>query len=162
MTRTVLPASAVPVSTGVVSLVVWLLTVGAAGALVSTVKSSGALDGPVLPAGSVATVVMLCSPWASGEVGVRLQAPLLPAVAVPIRVPLSYTLTVAPGSALPLKVGVVSSVVPWSATGPCTAPTLSLALRPDATGALVSSVKLASVLARLVLPAWSVTVALAL
>ena len=53
VTETVLPASAVPVSTGVVSPVVCGLTVGAVGAVVSTVRLSGWLGWLSLPAASV-------------------------------------------------------------------------------------------------------------
>ena len=54
--------------------------------LVSTVKFSGSLNTLVLPAASVAVVVMACAPLASGVVGVKLQLPLAWTWAVPSRV----------------------------------------------------------------------------
>src|SRR5688572_12197843 len=109
-TLTVLLASAVPVRAGVVSLVLPPLTmtpvVGAkssvalamtgaiAGAVVSTVKPKAPLGALVLPAASVAVAVKLWLPSPSGVVGVKLQLPAPSAVAVPIGVPLSSTLTV--------------------------------------------------------------------
>ncbi len=68
-TVTVLPASAVPPITSVLSEVtpspgapvsfVTLVTAGAAGAMVSMVTASAAEAGPVLPAASVAVALML-------------------------------------------------------------------------------------------------------
>ena len=62
---------------------------GAAGAVVSTVKLTGADSGPSRPAASVAVVVSSCGPSPSGAAGVKLQAPEPSAIAVPIGVLLS-------------------------------------------------------------------------
>ncbi|NJM42243.1 MAG: hypothetical protein HC853_16630 [Anaerolineae bacterium] len=110
-TVTVLPGSAVPVTVGVLSLVVLLsvglVTAGAAGAVVSIVKLRGALAGPVLPALSVWVAVMACAPLLSGVLGVQLQLPPASAVAVQSVVEPSFTVTVAFGSAVPTIAGVV-------------------------------------------------------
>ncbi len=82
---TVLPASAVPES--VVPSVG--LSVGVAGAAVSTVKVNAVLATLVLPAESVAVTVMLWLPSASAVLGVKVQLPEASAVVVPIAVPLS-------------------------------------------------------------------------
>ena len=66
-----------------------MASVGAAVALVSTVKGSGAELPLVLPAVSVLVVVTLCAPSASAVVGVKLHLPSAPAVVVPISWPLS-------------------------------------------------------------------------
>ena len=151
VTFTVLPGSAVPVMIGVLSLVlnvsVGVTTTGAAGATVSTVTASGVLTGPVLPAGSVAVAVRLCGPLVSGVVGVQLQLPAPSATAVHTVVPLglSLTVTVLPGSAVPLRVGVVLPTVPVGE------------LIDGLSGAVVSTVKFTGV-AGLVLPAGSVAV----
>ena len=56
--------------------------------MLSTVKASGA-EGEPVPEALVTVVVMLCAPWVSGVLGVRLQAPALSAVTLPMSVPLS-------------------------------------------------------------------------
>ncbi len=127
-----------------------------AGALVSTMTITAVLPGPVLPAVSVTVDVRLCCPSLSGSVGVKLQLPSLPAVAVPSTVSPSLTVTVLPGSAVPLRVGVVSLVLPPAATG-VPSPLLSCRL-PAAAGACVSTVTVTGVDAGPVLPAASVTV----
>lgn len=77
---------------------------GAAGAEVSTVKERVVL-GPVLPAGSVWLTVKVCGPSLNGVVGVQLQLPLASTVAVQTVFGPSFTVTVAPGSPVPLMVG---------------------------------------------------------
>ncbi len=158
-TFTVLPAGAVPLSTGMVSLVlapwltapvtgawlsVTLVIVGTLTALVSTVKPIGLLKGPTLPAGSTWPAVRLWGPFESGVVGVKLQLPLGSTTAVPMGVlpPLSKMLMVAPGSPLPLKVGVVSSVVAPGVMGPVCGATSSLSVSAlGAAGKAASTLK---------------------
>lgn len=109
---TVLPASAVPLKVGVLSLVVLLaaglLMTGAAGAVLSMVNARVVDAVPVLPVASVAVAVMLCAPALIALVGVQVQLPLASAVAVQTVVVPSFTTTLLPASALPEKVGVVS------------------------------------------------------
>ncbi|MCY1250498.1 hypothetical protein D9M72_641460 [compost metagenome] len=77
----------------------------------------------------------------SGVVGVKFQSPLLSTSAVPSRLPLSNTCTEVPGSPLPDRVGVVSSVEPPLAIGPWMPPTSSLtASMASFEGALRSTV----------------------
>ncbi len=94
---TVAPGSAVPLS--VVPLLG--LTTGVAGATASTVTLAGEL---ALPDGSVA-VALTTVPLGNGVLGVKVQLPLPSAVTWPIGLPLpSARVTVAPGSAVPLRV----------------------------------------------------------
>lgn len=101
---TVEPASAVPVSCGRGSLVllplpsvpvpgatssVRLTIAGAPGATVSTTKVTAVDAGLVLPAASVAVVVMAWLPSDRLVDGVKLHFPVASAVAVPIGFPLS-------------------------------------------------------------------------
>ncbi|GCE96939.1 hypothetical protein NIES46_50140 [Arthrospira platensis NIES-46] len=110
---TVLPGSAVPVISGVVSLVAPVVViVGASGAVVSTVKLTGVDSSDVLPAASVADAVKLNSPCAKAVAGVNVQFPESSAVAVPRLVPSRNISTVLPGSAVPVISGVVSLVAP--------------------------------------------------
>ena len=88
---------------------------GAAGAVTSTVKVTGALVGEGLPAGSVATAVTVCGPSPSGVVGVTENVPPGVAVTPGSGVPSTVTTTVEPGSAVPEMVGVGSLTVPPSA-----------------------------------------------
>ena len=74
--------------------------VGVGGAPVLAVTAADAM--PVLPAASVALAVRLCEPVARAPV-VKLHAPLLLAVAVPIWVVPSYTPTVLFASAVPVR-----------------------------------------------------------
>ena len=86
--------------------------------------------------------------------------PLASAVPVPMTVLPLYSVTVLPASAVPLKVGVGSLVLPPLATMPAAGDTLSVALvMVGALGAVVSTVKLKLLLAAPVLPAASVAVA---
>ena len=123
---TVEPGSAVPLSVGVVSLVLspevsaprrsgtssstWVMT-GAAGATLSIVRVQVLETGLVLPAASVATAVRVCGPSAIGVSGVKIHTPRPLATVVPIATPSTRRVTVAFGSAVPLSVGVASLVV---------------------------------------------------
>ncbi len=94
---TVAPGSAVPLSV----LPLLGLTTGVAGATASTVTLAGEL---ALPDGSVA-VALTTVPSGNGVLGVKVQLPLPSAVTWPIGLPLpSVRVTVAPGSAVPLRV----------------------------------------------------------
>ena len=109
-----LDASAVPAIVGVVSLIVppdaGLLITGAAGAVVSTVRSSVAELALTLPAASVDVATRACDPSLKAVEGVQLHAPFASAVAVQIVVLPSLTATLLFASAVPLTVGVVSLV----------------------------------------------------
>ncbi len=92
---------------------------------------------PVLPAASVALTVILCAPSVRGELAMdqlpEPSAAVVPRSVVPL---LSYSLTVAPASAVPVNVGVVT-LVTWSLLEV----PLSLALlRAGVDGALGASV----------------------
>ena len=128
---------------------------------VSTVKVSGGVGGLVLPAGSVTVAVTVCGPSGSGVVGVKVQLPCGSTTAVPMGTPFSMMVTVSPGVAPPpLKVGLLSSVMPLFGIRPCLVPTSSVASRLfSGLGAWVSTVKGKGSLGRLVLPAGSVAVA---
>src|SRR5918998_257113 len=119
VTSTVAPGSPVPVTVGVVSEIVdpfaGLSTTGASGAAVSTVNVTVSDAGDVLPAGSVCVAVTVWSPSASGVVTSRLQVPSGATVVVPTTVPSMVTSTVAPGSPVPVIVGVESAVTSPSA-----------------------------------------------
>ena len=151
-TTTVLLAAPVPENSGLVVLTT-LLAAGAviAGAVLLTVKLTAVEAGLVLPAGSVAVAVMLCGPLVNGLL-MQLHTPLPFAIAVQSVTPPSFTVTVAPGSALPLIVGVLLlDVLP--AVG---------ALMLGAPGTAVSIVNGRTAVAGLVLPAPSVAVAVTL
>ncbi len=172
-TITMLLASAVPLNSGVLSLVVPLLAIGtgepplslfstspvaATGATVSTLKAMAAEAGPTLPAGSVTVAVRLCAP--SPSVGVvKLHCPLLPTIAVPSTVAPSSTVTVLPAAAVPLIAGVASLVVLPAAIVTGELPLLLFsAIAPGATGGVVSMLKFRAADGELTLPAASVTV----
>ena len=87
-----------------------VLTIGATGACVSTVKLR-VVAGLTLPPASVAVALIVCAPSAIGRLGVQLQLPLVSVVAVHRSTPFSVTLTVLFGSALPLMAGVLSLVL---------------------------------------------------
>ncbi|ARF89233.1 uncharacterized protein BCN122_II2490 [Burkholderia cenocepacia] len=134
---TVAPASAVP-DNDVPSVA---FTVGIAGAVVSIVRSKAVLGTLTLPAASVAVTVRLCAPLPKPVVGVNVQFPDGSAVVVPSNVVPSYTLTVLPASAVPLNVGVASSVLPPEMIAPTTEPTSSVTVpMTGAPGAVVSPV----------------------
>src|SRR5215510_3972238 len=69
----------------------------------------------VLPAASVAVAVKLCAPFGSAAV-VKVHAPLLFAVVVPIWVPPSNILIALLATAVPVSVGVLSLVMPSPTT----------------------------------------------
>ncbi len=119
---------------------------------------SAELAAETFPVGSVLVTVMWCAPLDKGVLapvpvpGVKVQSPFAAVTAVPrtILVPSSFVsmmVTVLPGSALPLKLGVLSLVVLLSVTRvgvarlmPSTTPTLSLiAVMIGAAGAVVST-----------------------
>ena len=95
-----MPASAVPMMAGVVSLVEPppLVTFGAVGAVVSTSKLTGAEAGPVLPAASVSRTAKVCAPGPTGLVGLTVKEPVWSAAAVPMMAPFSRRVTVVPAS----------------------------------------------------------------
>ena len=109
---TVAPFSApVPLMTGWAPGEVRAVTLGAEAAM-STVTLRAALAAPSLPALSLCLTVMLWVAAVSARVGLMTQTPWASAVAVPIEVVLAlYKVTLAPGLALPLKVGVVTLVM---------------------------------------------------
>lgn len=152
-TLTWLPASAVPVKAGVVSLVALplagLLMLGAAGAAKSIVKLTGADTLPVLPAGSIAVAVSVWLPAFSGVEGVQLQSPFASARVVQICMLPSFTITVLPASAVPLISG-FELLIEALAAG---------AVMLGAAGTVVSTIKLREAEALPVLPAISVAVA---
>src|SRR5579883_190544 len=142
------PAAAVTVPE--IVCVAWLTTppfvlIATLGATVSRVNTTGTLA-PVLPAASVslATMLWLPSPESVMEV---LQAPPVPTVAVPIAVPLSYSVTVVPGAAsvaltVPEIVCVAWFVVPPAVLIATVGATVS---RVNNTGALAPVLPAASV-----------------
>lgn len=89
---------------GVVLPLVGAKTTGAAGAVVSIVNFSGAV-GLVLPATSLAVTASVWGPLAIGRLGVQDQLPLASAIVVQIGTPLSATVIVDNGSAVPLITG---------------------------------------------------------
>ncbi len=134
-TVTALPASALPLSTGVVSLVSWVPSVGTAGAVASSVKLP--VVAAVLPAASVLVTVTAFAP---SPVNAKLPLVGLAAAVSSVHCPASLattvntapptaTVTVLPASAVPLSTGVLLLVVPPAA-------------KVGAAGGVVSSVKL--------------------
>ena len=130
----------VPLIVGVVPLMGVLpegeVIVGATGATVSTLKGSD-VGRLVLPAGSVAVTLSVCAPSAIGRVGVQLHAPLALATAVQTGTPFSVTLTVLPGSAVPLTVGVLSFVLPLAAGAVTVGAVGAVLSTPKVTGGVV-------------------------
>src|SRR3984893_9290357 len=82
--------------------------------MVTEKAADGAL---VWPEESVSVAVRLCVPSLSTDVGRVVQWPLPSAVAIPIWVVPSNTLTVLLATAVPVRVGVLSLVI-WSPTIP--------------------------------------------
>ena len=108
-----LPASALPVIVGVLSLVVVEKVVkddGASGAVVSIVIANGAEADDVLPAVSIAIAIKEYVPVLSIEEVIE-KTPFSFVFAEPKRVVPLYRFTVLPASALPVIVGVLSLVV---------------------------------------------------
>ena len=88
---------------------------GAAGATVSIVRFTVFDTALTFPAASCCFAVIGCVPSDSAVVNVRLQVPSDCTSAVPIDVPLSYTVTVAPASPVPFIVGLLLFVIVPSA-----------------------------------------------
>jgi hypothetical protein len=166
---TVLPAAAVPVKVGVVSLVTLSLfddpesdaavRSGVEGTDAPTMVTERAADaGLVLPAASVAIAVMLCAPWLRAGL-VTVQGEF--AVVLPIGVGPANRVTVLPASAAPVKVGVVVVVMLSLLEDPVSdAAVMSGA--EGAAGAVVSIVIESAADAGLAVPDESVAVALML
>ena len=76
-------------------------------------------------AGSVAEITRLCVPSDSAVAGVNVQVPPAVTTAVPISVPPSVMWMVVPASPVPLRVGLLSLVVPPAPICPVTGPTSS-------------------------------------
>lgn len=158
---TVAPISALPVMVGVLLLV-------SAGPLIdggffffSIHMSSPPEATPTFPARSVACAAMVCLPSASGAVGVILQAPVALAVAVPSTIAPSYSVTVAPFSAVPVKAGAVLRVMLSVFEAPVSL-VAAISGADGAPGPVMSRVTLRAVEAALVLPARSVALAVML
>ena len=117
-------AAIAPVTVPISSLMA--ASTGAAGRPVSTLNASGAEAGPVLPAASVAVSVIECGPSPSGVAGVKLQVPEASVTTLPSTAAPSRMVTMAPGSAVPAKAGMVSSVVSPPRIAPVTVPISSL------------------------------------
>ena len=170
------PAGALPCSCGRVSSVVSPLLSGpctsptlsvtvamvaAGGGVISTVKVKPPEGELLLPAASVATTVKVCEPLLIGVAGVKLHAPLLSATAVPMLLPSRRMVTVAPGSAVPLSVGVGSLVVSPTSSAPVRPSTLSTTcVMTGVPGATLSTVILQVFDVPLTLPAASMAFAL--
>ncbi|MNV22810.1 hypothetical protein D3C71_1138020 [compost metagenome] len=92
--------------------------------MVSTMTVVGSETGPVPPITLVAVAVKAWEPSPNAGV-VKVQLPLTSVVAVPIATPLLYSVMVEFGCAVPLRVGVVSSVVLPLVRFPVMVPTLS-------------------------------------
>jgi len=117
------PAVPVPLKVGVVSLVLpspmtpvsLILAKAAVGAAsgVASMMSGSVVARLVLPDGSVAVMLSVVAPFGKALVGVALQLPLLSTTAVAMVLPLaSLMVIVSPAMPVPLRVGVVSLVIP--------------------------------------------------
>ena len=152
-TETALPASAVPENTVSVTLLelpsTGAVSTGTAGAAVRTVKSFTLETAETFPAASVAVADAVCAPAASGVVGVKLQAPVPSAVAVPTDAPSTSTVTVEFASAVPEMAGCAEVYAPWAG-----------AVTTGAAGGVMSIVKVLVAEAAETFPAASVAVAL--
>ena len=118
------------------------------GALVSTVTASDGEWAEVLDAASVAVAVTLCDP----SLRVLLAMVQLPpvAVVVPKSVAPSYSVTVLPASAVPVKTGVVLLVILSVLLMPVSVPLVMSGVE-GALGATVSVTMMANALSRLLL-----------
>ena len=103
-----LPASAEPVT--VAPSTETARSVGASGAIRSTVIVNGSDGSLVFPAWSVAVKRSTWLPCASGVSGVRFQLPSLSTIAVPIISSPRHAVIIVPASPLPVSTGRVSSV----------------------------------------------------
>ena len=165
MTVMVSPGVPVPAKVGVLILVllsVLLLPVsvaavrsgaaGVAGAVVSIVTANAGLGALVLPAVSLAVVVIWCTPSVrTGDVNV--QVPSGATTAVPNTVVPSLMVMVSPGEPVPAKVGVLSPVL-LSVLLPVSV----AAVRSGAAGVVGAVVSMVTVNAGLVMPLAGVTV----
>src|SRR6185312_9412306 len=131
--------------------------VGLTGATVSIVTLRDVDAALALPATSVAVALRLWPPLESAAV-VKLQAPAPLALTLPSRLAPSKTFTVALASAVPVRVRVLSLVMP----SPATLLSVEYDAMVGATGATVSMLTLRAGEAAPVLPATSVAVALRL
>jgi len=137
-----------------VSREIWLTFVATAvGAAVSMVSMRPPDRALTLPATSTCLVVTVWSPSANREL-VMLQLPEALAVPLPRTVAPSYKVTVAPASAVPLKVGVLSLVM-LSVSAP---PESEVASRSGVVGGAALLSKSKVILAVAMLPASSVSV----
>ena len=149
----------VPVSVGVVSVVVCATTVGALGAAVSTANVSVSLAVPTLPAASwlltLASITLSLSAAKSAP-GTGMLKPLL--LTRPVKVlPLMVKVTVSPLTALPPTMPVMLTL-PAASAALSTSSGVMLALRlMVGAGAVLSNKTSPAVLSVLVLPAASVT-----
>jgi hypothetical protein len=77
------------------------------------------VPGPVFPTASLALAVKECVPSASAALTAQLQEPFSAATAVQADAgsPSMYTLTVEPGSAVPLRLGTLAATA-WPECGP--------------------------------------------
>lgn len=150
VTLSTAPASAVPVISGVLILVlkvsVGVMITGVAGASVSIVTAL-VPAGLVLPAGSVALALSVYSPGVSGVVGVHAQVPAAVTVVEHSGIPPAVTVITAPTSPVPVMVGVVSFTLP-----PLAGDTIA-----GATGAMVSILIVSGSDGRLLLPPLAAT-----
>ena len=168
------PAWPVPLRVGVVSLVtcpavsgpvtppgalsLTVTIVGTCGA-VRSISTLQALDGWLtLPCGSVALTVKSCVPSPRAVSGVNVQAPVPSAATVPICVVPSKMATTLFGSAVPVRVGVVSLVGSPLGTGVAALPALSVTLVITGVVETVSTTMVIPADGVLSLPAGSVAV----
>ena len=142
-------ASAVPVMVGVLFAVAPEASVkaGADGATVSMVRVIAVEAAEALPAASQAVAVITAAPSARAWSGVKENWPFWSAVAVPRTLPLLLSVTVEPGSAVPVMVGVLSPIEPETV------------LRRGTAGGIVSMVPVTAGEAAETLPAVSRAVA---
>ncbi|CEV37247.1 Uncharacterised protein [Salmonella enterica subsp. enterica serovar Typhi] len=125
---TVLPASVVPVSLSPTSLTARPSSTGGC-VSISMVKAT---DCPLVPRSLVAVAVKTWSPSASASEGVKLHLPSASATMggkLGTGKPLSLIDIVLPGSAVPLRVGRLSSVASPFFNSPVTAPASSVTVR---------------------------------
>ena len=162
-----------PLSNGVLSLVVapfgtgtavpllslFTTSVAGAGTTLSTVKSIAGDAVLTLPAASTTVVLRLCAPSSSvGEV--KLHWPLLPTEALPMMVVPSRIITVLPASAVPVRNGVLSLVKPPLVIATGDVPSSLLATTFSAAAGGVASITTPMVLGALTFPAASLAVTL--
>ena len=115
-----------------------------------------ALDAALrLPAASTCNQVTLWLPCAKAKLGLTLKTPVVVlACALPTNTPLSYNSTVAPASAVPVKAAWGFWVTASLALVPVSSPLANVGCN-KLTGAVVSTARLATVVATLKLPAAS-------